>query len=462
MGRPPCCNKDNMKKGPWTPEEDILLVTYIQEHGPGTWGNVPVQTGLMRCSKSCRLRWTNYLRPGIKRGKFSPHEETAIIHLQALLGNKWAAIASYLPERTDNDIKNFWNTHLEKKLKMFQTCSQQQQPIIPKGQWERRLQTDLHMAKKALSDALSLDTKPLPIPDLEPSNGYHSYAMPTQKSTTYAANADNISRLLAKWMTSSLKSGGSSASISSNIVSPFSLDSPDVSCSQVVSVKENNILFLEENTPNLETSQVPLSLIEKWLFDEGIGQESQDLIEMPHQHITADLNPCVLDPRSLSVGPGIIADCVSLVLRLDLAFIALEITDVFGFCPSDGGYGGSDGGGGGGGFRFEVCFYPSNLKYASIYYNHLHFLEEVFHAGEASSFGVEFDGLTLKEKENEVGHHFWCEAFRELIIEPKALKTMVKEITLEKISEEDERIAWNVLIKCGAPGHLGCFMCDYV
>ncbi|CAD6256700.1 unnamed protein product [Miscanthus lutarioriparius] len=121
MGRPPCCdNGVGVKKGPWTPEEDIVLVSYIQQHGPGNWRSVPENTGLMRCSKSCRLRWTNYLRPGIKRGNFTPHEEGIIIHLQALLGNKWAAIASYLPQRTDNDIKNYWNTHLKKKVKRLQ------------------------------------------------------------------------------------------------------------------------------------------------------------------------------------------------------------------------------------------------------------------------------------------------------------------------------------------------------
>ena len=88
MGRPPCCDKVGIKKGPWTPEEDIILVSYIQEHGPGNWRSVPINTGLMRCSKSCRLRWTNYLRPGIRRGNFTPREEGIIVHLQSLLGNR--------------------------------------------------------------------------------------------------------------------------------------------------------------------------------------------------------------------------------------------------------------------------------------------------------------------------------------------------------------------------------------
>lgn len=45
MGRPPCCDKEGVKKGPWTPEEDIILVSYIQEHGPGNWRAVPTNTG---------------------------------------------------------------------------------------------------------------------------------------------------------------------------------------------------------------------------------------------------------------------------------------------------------------------------------------------------------------------------------------------------------------------------------
>ncbi|PIN13285.1 hypothetical protein CDL12_14091 [Handroanthus impetiginosus] len=116
MGRSPCCDKVGLKKGPWTPEEDQKLLTYIQEHGHGSWRALPPKAGLQRCGKSCRLRWTNYLRPDIKRGKFSLQEEQTIIQLHALLGNRWSAIASHLPKRTDNEIKNYWNTHLKKRL----------------------------------------------------------------------------------------------------------------------------------------------------------------------------------------------------------------------------------------------------------------------------------------------------------------------------------------------------------
>ncbi|XP_071705927.1 transcription factor MYB16 [Rutidosis leptorrhynchoides] len=116
MGRSPCCEKVGIKKGPWTPEEDKKLLAYIQEHGHGSWRLLPSKAGLQRCGKSCRLRWINYLRPDIKRGKFSLEEEQTIIQLHALLGNRWSAIATHLSNRTDNEIKNYWNTRLKKRL----------------------------------------------------------------------------------------------------------------------------------------------------------------------------------------------------------------------------------------------------------------------------------------------------------------------------------------------------------
>ncbi|KAL8259494.1 hypothetical protein R6Q59_027447 [Mikania micrantha] len=107
---------NGLKKGPWTPEEDQKLIDYIECHGHGSWRALPSLAGLNRCGKSCRLRWTNYLRPDIKRGNFTEDEEKLIIHLHSYLGNKWSTIATHLPGRTDNEIKNFWNTHLKKKL----------------------------------------------------------------------------------------------------------------------------------------------------------------------------------------------------------------------------------------------------------------------------------------------------------------------------------------------------------
>ncbi|XP_077234819.1 transcription factor MYB3-like [Tasmannia lanceolata] len=108
-------SKKIISKGAWTAEEDQKLADYVKKHGDKKWRSLPIKAGLDRCGKSCRLRWLNYLRPGIKRGNISEEEEDLIIRLHNLLGNRWSIIAGRLPGRTDNEIKNYWNAHLSKK-----------------------------------------------------------------------------------------------------------------------------------------------------------------------------------------------------------------------------------------------------------------------------------------------------------------------------------------------------------
>ncbi|XP_052188583.1 transcription factor RAX3-like [Diospyros lotus] len=126
MGRAPCCDKANVKKGPWSPEEDAKLKSYIEQNGTGgNWIALPQKIGLKRCGKSCRLRWLNYLRPNIKHGGFSEEEDKIICSLYVSIGSRWSIIAAQLPGRTDNDIKNYWNTRLKKKLLGKQRKGQQ-------------------------------------------------------------------------------------------------------------------------------------------------------------------------------------------------------------------------------------------------------------------------------------------------------------------------------------------------
>ncbi|EOY30569.1 hypothetical protein QUC31_020199 [Theobroma cacao] len=117
MGRAPCCDKANVKRGPWSPDEDNILRNFLEKHGTGgNWIALPRKAGLKRCGKSCRLRWLNYLRPDIKHGGFTDEEDNVICSLYNSIGSRWSVIAARLQGRTDNDVKNYWNTKLKKKL----------------------------------------------------------------------------------------------------------------------------------------------------------------------------------------------------------------------------------------------------------------------------------------------------------------------------------------------------------
>ncbi|CAN6278989.1 unnamed protein product [Urochloa humidicola] len=193
MGRSPCCEKEaGLKKGPWTPEEDQKLLAFIDQHGHGCWRSLPAKAGLRRCGKSCRLRWTNYLRPDIKRGKFTLQEEQTIIQLHALLGNRWSAIATHLPKRTDNEIKNYWNTHLKKRLAKMgidpvthkpragaasggAACYRAAAHLSHTAQWESaRLEAEARLAREAKLRALASPPPPPPAPAAAAASGLES------------------------------------------------------------------------------------------------------------------------------------------------------------------------------------------------------------------------------------------------------------------------------------------------
>ncbi|OVA01549.1 SANT/Myb domain [Macleaya cordata] len=160
MGRSPCCEKAHTNKGAWTKEEDQRLINYIRAHGEGCWRSLPKAAGLLRCGKSCRLRWINYLRPDLKRGNFTEEEDEIIIKLHSLLGNKWSLIAGRLPGRTDNEIKNYWNTHIKRKLLSRGLDPQTHRPITTttkniNGDINNNSYSDHH--NKQISDVNSIE-----------------------------------------------------------------------------------------------------------------------------------------------------------------------------------------------------------------------------------------------------------------------------------------------------------------
>lgn len=138
-------DEGGLRRGPWTVEEDTLLIHYISSHGEGRWNLLAKRSGLKRTGKSCRLRWLNYLKPDVKRGNLTPQEQLLILELHSKWGNRWSKIAQHLPGRTDNEIKNYWRTRVQKQarhLKIDPNSNQFQELI--RCVWMPRLLQKIH------------------------------------------------------------------------------------------------------------------------------------------------------------------------------------------------------------------------------------------------------------------------------------------------------------------------------
>ncbi|CAK9156925.1 unnamed protein product [Ilex paraguariensis] len=192
MVRSPFFDKNGLKKGSWSDEEDNKLRAYIQKYGHWNWRQLPKHAGLSRCGKSCRLRWVNYLRPNVKHGNYSKEEEDMIMKLHDKHGNKWSVIATHLPGRTDNDIKNYWHTRLKRRVKpnpMSEVTAESSVSSQPEAnQKEKFHETSLSEGNKERESKLEND-----VDDATSHHPLESTPISTNLRSTTLATEDRIS-----------------------------------------------------------------------------------------------------------------------------------------------------------------------------------------------------------------------------------------------------------------------------
>ncbi|PRQ31879.1 putative transcription factor MYB-HB-like family [Rosa chinensis] len=187
-------NNMGLKKGPWTAVEDQIPMEYVSKQGEGNWNSVQWNSGLKRCGKSCRLRWwANHLRPNLKKGAFTPEEERLILELHAKYGNMQMGTHGL----SDNEIKNYWNTRVKKRLR--KGLSLYPHDINPS---KRVCQSHSHSQQNAISiptGVTQLSTTTVPQTDtsfsfqLQASSSQNKTQLPTLPSQNHPNSTLNIS-----------------------------------------------------------------------------------------------------------------------------------------------------------------------------------------------------------------------------------------------------------------------------
>ncbi|KAK4284972.1 hypothetical protein QN277_001730 [Acacia crassicarpa] len=266
-------NESGLKKGPWTAEEDRILVDYIEKNGHGSWRALPKLAGLNRCGKSCRLRWTNYLRPDIKRGNFSDQEQQLIINLHAVLGNKWSTIAAHLPGRTDNEIKNLWNTHLKKKLL--------QMGLDPVTHRPRSQQLNLLSNLQHLLSSLSPNNNP----------NYNHHHLDNILNTIQTLSPSQLAKLHLLHNLIQVLATASATAATTNLLAPFNLDA----LVNPGSMMDQLLLQEHQNIGNFH-SLSNLSNVEGLLHHHHQQQQQQQHLPVSDGLELLKVMPCLADP----------------------------------------------------------------------------------------------------------------------------------------------------------------------
>ncbi|KAK8499807.1 hypothetical protein V6N13_060873 [Hibiscus sabdariffa] len=188
-----------LRRGPWTVEEDLKLVDYIATHGEGRWNSLALYAGLKRTGKSCRLRWLNYLRPDVRRGNITLEEQLLILELHSRWGNRWSKIAQHLPGRTDNEIKNYWRTRVQKHAKQLKCdVNSKQFKDTMRYLWMPRLVERIQAAVATSTATTAASTSSATVGQLVMSQGFggervtQSYTTP-ENSSTAASSETQVS-----------------------------------------------------------------------------------------------------------------------------------------------------------------------------------------------------------------------------------------------------------------------------